>query len=189
MRPLLPLAMRGVIWYQGEDDGRNPHYEEDLKHLIEGWREKWGRDFPFYMAQIQPTTYAGGMLGVWEAQQQIVHTVPNTALAVSNDIYDGTNNSQFKERIDPKSEWPIAGGGNPHPTGRPKIAARLADIALVKVYHQPDHLVLGPMYASSKVQGDKIVVRFENAGSRLATRDGKAPDWFEISDGAASAAA
>lgn len=184
LRGIIPFSTRGVIWYQGEDDGRNGNYFADLRNLIESWRALWKRpDLPFYMAQIQPTTYAGGMLGVWEAQVRALNEVPHTGLAVSNDIYDTTNNSGFKERIDPKSGWPIAGGSDPHPTGRPLVAERLADIALVKLHGQPAKPICGPLFESQELQGNKIVIKFKNTGSGLTTRDGKEPDWFEISDG------
>jgi sialate O-acetylesterase len=184
MRGLVPFAFRGVIWYQGEDDGRNPNYGEDLKKLIESWRTLWNRpDLPFYFAQIAQTGYAGGMLGVWEGQVRVMETVPNTGLAVSNDVYDGTTNGGFIERPDKETGWTLAGGGNPHPPGKDRIAKRLANIALVKVYTQPDRPLFGPMYDSHEVRGDKVLVKLKYAGSGLATRDGKEPDWFEISDG------
>jgi len=185
LRGLVPYSVRGVIWYQGEDDGRNPRYAGDLKALIESWRKLWKReDMPFYLAQIAQTTYAGGMLGVWEAQAKVMNSVPQTGLAVSNDVYDGTPNGDFKERLDPATGWPLAGGGNPHPTGRPLVAGRLADIALVKTYGQPERPVFGPMYDSQRVQDGKLTVTFKHVGGGLTTRDGKEPDWFELSDGA-----
>ncbi len=190
MRPLVPFPLRGAIWYQGEDDGRNPDYARDLQSLIESWRGAWRReDLPFYFAQIAQTTYASGMLGVWEGQQQVMRRVPHTGLAVSNDIYDGTTNGSFKERMhtgnarEPALNWPIAGGGNPHPTGKELVARRLAEIALVKTYGQPERVVFGPMIDSHRIADGKIVVTFSHAGGGLATRDGKDPDWFEISDG------
>jgi len=185
LRGMVPFAVRGVVWYQGEDDGRNPRYADDFKGLIESWRKLWGRtDMPFYFAQIAATTYAGGMLGVWEAQQWVTNNVPHTGMAVSNDIYEGTTNGGFKRRDDKALGWPIAGGGNPHPTGKPRIAARLADIALVETYGQPKKVLYGPMYASHEARGGKIVVRFKHAGGGLATDDGQPPNWFELSDGA-----
>ena len=55
---------------------------------------------------------------------------------------------------------------------------------LVKTYRQhPERVVFGPLYESSEVRGEAVLVKFKNSGSGLATRDGKAPDWFEISDG------
>jgi sialate O-acetylesterase len=181
IRPITKFAVRGVIWYQGEDDGRNMKYGEDLTALIAAWREAWNRpELPFYMAQIAPTTYAGGMLHVWQDQVRVVSSLPHTGLAVSNDIYDGTNVPGFAERIEPKSGWPIVGGSNPHPTGRPKIARRLADIALAKTYHKLDREIFGPTYASHSIQGDKIVVKFDHVAAGLKSRDGKSLDWFEI---------
>jgi sialate O-acetylesterase len=59
--PLVPHAFRGVIWYQGENNGgEDDPYLAMKKALINGWRDLWGRgDFPFYYAQIssiqQPT--------------------------------------------------------------------------------------------------------------------------------------
>lgn len=184
LRSIVPLAVRGVVWYQGEDDGRNPDYAKDLTELISHWRKLWNRsDLPFYFAQIAQTGYAGGMLGVWEGQVKVMNTVTHTGLAVSNDIYDGTTNGGFKERPDKETGWLLAGGGNPHPTGKPRVAARLADIALVKTYGQPERVVFGPMYDSHEIKGGKILVKFKYVGSGLTTRDGKSPDWFEISDG------
>ena len=181
---VVPFAVKGVVWYQGEDDGRNRNYAQDLKDLIGAWRKAWNQPaMPFYMVQIAQTTYAGGMLGVWEAQQDVVNQVPHTGLAVSNDIYEGTTNGGFKTRIDGKTGLPIAGGGNPHPTGRPLVAGRLADIALARTYGVGEQVVFGPMYQSHRVDGEKIFVKLQHTGSGLATVDRRPPDWFEISDG------
>ncbi len=184
MRGLVPFTARGVVWYQGEDDGRNRQYAADFSGMIAAWRGLFGReDMPFYFAQIAQTTYASGMLGVWEAQQWVMENVPHTGLAVSNDIYDGTNNGGFKLRTDEKTGLPIAGGSNPHPTGKQKIADRLARIALDQTYGKKQGVIFGPMYDSYQIQGDKILVKFKYTGSGLTTSDEAPPNWFEVSDG------
>lgn len=170
-----PLTIRGAIWYQGENDGRNRKYHEDLEALIGSWRAKWGRkDMHFYMAQIAQTTYAGGMLGVWEAQSWVMDNVPNTGLAPSNDLWG-------KGR--PGTGWPIAGGGNPHPPNKHVMAKRLADIALARAYGALNREVFGPMYGSHEITGAKVRVKFRHIGGGLTTDDGEAPNWFEVSDG------
>ena len=103
MRGIVPVSTRGVVWYQGEDDGRNKKYGEDFSTMIQTWRTLLGReDLPFYFAQIAQTTYASGMLNVWEGQQWVMNNVPHTAMAASNDIYVGTKNGGFIERLDKK---------------------------------------------------------------------------------------
>ena len=76
------------------------------------------------------------MLGIWEAQQKVMHTVKNTGLAVSNDIYDGTGvgYAPKPDKLDKETNWPIAGGSNPHPPNKQLVANRLANIALKNVY-------------------------------------------------------
>jgi hypothetical protein len=91
MRGTVPMTVRGVMWYQGEDDGRSNKYAEDFTAMIAAWRRLYrDPDLPFYFAQIAQTTYAGGMLRVWKARQHLMNTVLHTGMAVSNDIYDGT---------------------------------------------------------------------------------------------------
>ncbi len=59
MHPLVPFAIRGAIWYQGEsnlNDGML--YFEKMKALIQGWRSVWNEgDFPFYYVQLAPFHY------------------------------------------------------------------------------------------------------------------------------------
>jgi sialate O-acetylesterase len=184
LKAIVPFTIRGVVWYQGEDDGRNTKYAEDFARLIASWRELWDRPkLPFYYAQIAATTYASGMLRVWEAQQWVMANVPHTGMAVSNDIYEGTTNGGFKLRTDAKTGLPIAGGSNPHPTGKDRIAERLAAIALVETYGRPKQVLYGPMYSSHEIQGDKVLVHFQHVGSGLKTSDGQAPNWFELAGG------
>jgi len=190
LRPIVPLTIRGAIWYQGEDDGRNSKYADDLAALIASWRGLWKRpDLPFYFVQIGQTTYASGMLGVYEAQVKVMHTVPNTGLAVSNDIYDDPNNPKAirtyepKDPADPAAGLPIAGNSNPHPPNKHLVARRMANIALVKAYGRPDRPLFGPMYDSHKIEGGKVLVKFKCACDGLKAADGNALNWFELSDG------
>ncbi len=124
------------------------------------------------------------MLRVWESQQWVMEHVPHAALAVSNDIYDGTKNGGFKQRIDAKTGLPIAGGSNPHPSGKARIAKRLARIALAQTYGKDQGVIFGPMYDSHEISGNKIRVKLKHVGSGLKTNDDSPPNWFEISDGA-----
>lgn len=184
MRGTVPFTVRGVVWYQGEDDGRNKAYGVDLANMIAAWRELYRHPaLPFYFAQIAQTTYASGMLNVWEGQQFVMNTVAHTGMASSNDIYTDTRNGGFKQRADKSSGLPIAGGGNPHPTGKDRVAERLARIALDQAYGRKQGIIYGPMYEGSETAGHTIRVTFKHTGSGLKTLDGEAPNWFEVSDG------
>ncbi|TAL05697.1 MAG: hypothetical protein EPO07_03175, partial [Verrucomicrobia bacterium] len=86
--PLLPYAMRGVIWYQGEANvGRERQYRTLFPSMIADWRRAWGRgDFPFLFVQIAP--YRGMTPEIREAQLlSWLHTT-NTAMAVTIDCGD-----------------------------------------------------------------------------------------------------
>ena len=54
LEPIMPFAIRGVIWYQGETNaGRAYQYREMFPLMIKSWREDWGEgDFPFYWVQL-----------------------------------------------------------------------------------------------------------------------------------------
>lgn len=188
-----PLSVRGVVWYQGENNGRDWDYDKELTAMIRSWRNVFQQpDMPFYMAQIAQTTYASGMVRVWECQAKVAKEVPNVYLGMSVNLYDGDGGGRNAVRKDegkpdkPGTGWPIVGGSNPHPPNKHIVANRLADIALVKTYGKDlGREVLAPRYASHRTEGNKLIITFDHIGEGLKTDDGNAPNWFEISDGTA----
>jgi len=192
IRGLGPMSVRGVVWYQGENNGRDWDYDKELSAMIRAWRDLFEQpDMPFYLAQIAQTTYASGMLRVWECQAKVADEDANVYYGVSVNLYDALDKDhryaprqhEGSER-DPGTGWPIAGGSNPHPPNKHIVANRLADLALVHTYDAKlDREVHAPRCVSHKTEGDKLIVKFEHVGDGLKTDDGRAPNWFEISDG------
>ena len=157
---LLPFAIRGAIWYQGEANHREGMaYLHKMKALVGGWRSVWKQgDFPFYYVQLAPYGgYTKGCLPVfWEAQTAAM-AIPNTGMAVINDV------------------------GNPkniHPRNKQVVGARLALWALAKTYGK-DIVYTGPLYKSMTVEGKGIRIAFDHA-TGLKSRDGKPLTFFEI---------
>ncbi len=166
IHPLVPFGMRGVIWYQGEANlGDGMRYAERMKALVGGWRTLWNEgDFPFYFVQIAPFNYGGNAereAEIWEAQSVAANTIPNTGMAVINDV----GNLQ-----------------NIHPKDKQAVGHRLALLALAKTYGQKDLVCSGPTFQALKIEGDTLRVRFNNVGGGLRSRDGQPLTWFEIID-------
>jgi sialate O-acetylesterase len=176
-----PFTIRGVIYYQGENDASNPKYADDLQTLLAAWREKFAQpDLPFYMTQLAQTTFGGGPLRVTAVQQWLLANVPHTGLAGSNDLFEGGKSDPTKTRLDAATGFPIIGGGDPHPPNKHLVAARLARLALAETYGKRDGEECGPMVVSSEARGDKMFVKFNHFGKGLKTDDGQAPNWFQI---------
>jgi sialate O-acetylesterase len=179
VRPVTPLSVRGVIWFQGESDADNPEFAKQLREMITIWRKAFDDpDMHFYMVQLSPSSFRGGMLGAWEAQRKVAAALPNCGIAVTNDIYLDKLRSS-----DPETAWPLQGHENPHPPNHDIIARRLANICLQKVYAKTTKESCGPMYRSHEIKGDKVIVTFDNAGAGLKSAAGEALNWFEVSDG------
>ena len=167
VEPLIPYAIRGAIWYQGETNhGDGMRYTEKTKALVGGWRQLWGQgDFPFYFVQIAPYTYGNedpGLLPTfWEAQAACVVQVPNTGMAVIHDIGNYTDI---------------------HPRNKLGVGQRLAALALKGTYGRADVVANGPTFKSLAQEGAKLRVQFDNVGGGLVSRDGKPLTWFEVID-------
>jgi sialate O-acetylesterase len=162
--PLVPFAIRGALWYQGESNcGDGMRYLDKMRALIGGWRHVWRQgDFPFYFVQITPNNYGGALPLLLEAQDASM-SIANTGMAASTDTCDARDNF---------------GGG--HPRNKQEIGRRLALWALAKDYGQRDLVYCGPRYKSVKAEGGKLRISFDCVGGGLATRDNKDPDFFEI---------
>ena len=167
IHPLAPFAIRGAIWYQGESNmGDGMRYADRMKALVSGWRKVWGQgEFPFYFVQIAPYYYADRKPEtepeIWEAQTAAAREIPNAGMAVINDVGD------LKDI---------------HPQDKPTVGKRLALLALAKTYGKNDLTCSGPVFKAIKAEGNQLRVQFDHTDGGLTTRDGKAPDWFEIID-------
>lgn len=167
IHPLVPFAIRGALWYQGESNmGEGMLYHEKMKALISGWRKVWGQDgkedsFPFYFVQLAPFRgYGGGALpALWEAQTATL-AIPNTGMSVITDI---TGNV-----------------GDIHPRNKQDVGLRLALWALARTYHRPGIVYSGPLYQSMKIEGNKVRLYFAHTGSGLKSRDGRPLTEFMI---------
>jgi len=178
VNPVIPYAIRGTIWYQGESNaGHNTlRYETNFSTMIHAWRDHWGQgDFPFYFAQLanyqgrsradfrppvaEPVEYDG-----WPSicdQQRRTLRLKNTGMAVLSDI------------------------GEPHdvhPHNKMDVGKRLALWALKHDYPSTglraggkagDIVCSGPLYQRHTIKGDQVIIQFDHAGSGLMS--GKKP--------------
>ncbi|MCX7047101.1 MAG: 9-O-acetylesterase, partial [Candidatus Sumerlaeota bacterium] len=163
--PIVPLAVRGAIWYQGESNHNEKDYKEKTEALVGGWRKVFGQDdLTFLYVQIAPYLYGSEASWIvpefWE-QQTAALAIPNTGMVVTTDIGD------VKDI---------------HPKNKQEVGRRLALLALAKTYGKKDIVCSGPSYKSLVIEGNKIRLTFDNVGGGLAARGGKPLDWFEVID-------
>ena len=156
--PLVPYAIRGSIWYQGEANvGRAFQYRTLFPAMIKDWRENWGQgDFPFLLVQLapyqkivdEPTDSA--LAELREAQLMATHVLPKVGMAVITDV--GEEND-----IHPKKKEPVGG--------------RLAVAARAIVYGE-DVVGSGPEYIGNSVKENRVTLRFKNVGKGLVAKGG-----------------
>jgi sialate O-acetylesterase len=148
--PLVPYAMRGVIWYQGENNvGREKQYRTLFPALIADWRRAWGEgDFPFLFVQIAP--HKDMTPEIREAQMLTCLHTANTAMAVTIDCGDANDI---------------------HPAYKQPVGARLALAARALAYGESIEYS-GPVFASLQIAGGHVVLRFTHLGGGLVAKDG-----------------
>jgi sialate O-acetylesterase len=161
--PLVPFAIRGAIWYQGESNaGRAYQYRTLFPVMIRDWRKAWGSVFPFYFVQLANwhTNKAQPDESDWaelrEAQTMTLRE-PQTGMAVTIDIGDENDI---------------------HPRNKLDVGRRLAAWALADTYGQKV-TVSGPLFDAYTIRGNEIRIRFKY-GTGLKTIDGGAVKGFAI---------
>jgi len=166
LEPVMPYAIRGAIWYQGESNaGRAYQYRDMFPLMIKTWREDWKEgDFPFYWVQLadfmaeKPEPGDSSWAELREAQTMTQDKLPNAGEAVIIDLGEASDI---------------------HPKQKLEVGRRLARLALARDYGQKvDHQ--SPRYESMETQGDKIVLKFKDVGGGLRAVDDAALHGFAV---------
>lgn len=156
LHPVIPFAVKGVIWYQGEANASRAYqYRKTFPLLIESWRKEWKDDFPFLFVQLssfgsQQSSNEGSDWAELREAQTMTLSLPNTGMAVSTDI---------------------GNAGDIHPRNKLDVGKRLAATALNNVYGMNDILPSGPMYKSSSFNNGKAYISFDYVGKGLMVKD------------------
>ncbi|MDQ8194803.1 sialate O-acetylesterase [Coraliomargarita sp. SDUM461004] len=153
IHPLLSYRIKGVIWYQGENDAKNAdNYRFAFPLMIREWRKAWNQpDLAFYWCQIpnygskKDDPAAESNWAEIRAAQSIALDLPNTGQAILLDAGEA---------------------GDIHPSDKRIPGARLAAIALAKSYGQ-DRVYSGPQFKSMAIEGARVRVTFSHTGSGL----------------------
>jgi sialate O-acetylesterase len=161
--PLVPFAIRGVIWYQGESNaGRAYQYRTLFPTMIRDWRSAWGSDFPFYFVQLanwhanKAEPDESDWAELREAQLMTLRE-PQTGMAVTIDIGDENDI---------------------HPRNKLDVGRRLAAWALAGSYNQKV-IPSGPLLDRYTVKDNEVRIRFKHAEG-FKTSDGGALKGFAI---------
>ncbi len=163
IHPIVPYAISGAIWYQGESNaGRAYQYRTAFPLMITDWRKQWNQgDFPFYFCQLanfmakKPEPGDSNWAELREAQSMTLK-LPNTGQAVLIDIGESTDI---------------------HPRNKKDVGDRLALIALAKDYGKSIPYS-GPVYDSMKVEKNKAILTFKHTDGGLSAKP--LPATFDV---------
>ena len=164
--PLLPYAIRGVVWYQGENNEDNGYeYRRLFPALIANWRTKFNQgDFPFIYQQlvnfrpIKTEPAESKWAELREAQLLNLQKTANTAMAVGIDAGEA---------------------GDIHPVDKRIVAYRLSLAARKLSYHETSLTSSGPIYKGMNISNNRIIISFANEKDTLIAKNG-ALKYFAI---------
>ncbi len=155
LHPLIPYAIRGAAWYQGESNVGKSDYARHLQILVRDWRERWGQgDFPFYLNQLpgygaRKTEPSESAWAECREMQAAVLGLPNTGLANLIDTCED---------------------GDLHPLNKRDAGHRLALVALANTYGFRDLAWSGPVLEGAELRGDRVFLNFAHAEKGLVAK-------------------
>eukprot|EP01137_Pigoraptor_chileana_P022099 Opistho-2@86628 len=159
IQPLLPFAIKGVIWYQGESNATHPEIHTPLfETLVKNWRNAWGQgDFPFYTVQLPAIANRSAWPAFRASQEELSKRIVNSGMVVTIDTGDSLD---------------------VHPTDKKTVGERLGLLALAKTYHQKN-AYSGPVLRTYEQKGQEVHLYFDHV-QELKTKDGQVPKSFVL---------
>ena len=164
--PLINYSCKGFVWYQGEaNTTRAEEYAKLQPALINDWRNKWNEpNAPFLYVQLpgfMDMNYLPSE-SQWAELREVQLkslSVKNTGMVVAIDL----------------GEW-----NDIHPDRKKDVGDRLALLAEDIAYNEKNIVSSGPIYQSSVINDNKIIISFTNIGTGLTTNDGEELNYFSI---------
>ena len=182
IRPIIPYAIRGVLWDQGESRTQINGVGQFtvMGALIRGWRTEWGQDFPFLYVQ-KPS--GGGC--AWDKKDNpVTHLASDFTSKPPKLIRPG--DGPYREihiRIMQHANTFMATssdlGSGVHPINKSGYGLRACRVALGAAYGK-DVEIYGPIYDSHKVEGASIRITYKHVGKGLAFKGGDKLTGFQI---------
>ncbi len=167
LQPLAPYRLRGVIWYQGEQNRNEAYrYRKLFPAMIGEWRRLFENErLPFLFVQLANTrppvdSPAESAWAELREVQDLTQQVPHTAMVTAIDVGDTV-------------------GGDIHPSDKQSVGHRLARAALATVYGR-EVAYRGPRYRSMQIEDEAVRVMFGDAPGGLRTADAKPPRGFAL---------
>lgn len=147
--PLVPYTLRGFLWYQGENNAKDPRgYGELIQTLVQSWRKIWGDELPFYYVELanfkpaQKEPAEAGLALIREQQAEVLRQ-PRTGAATAIDVGDATNI---------------------HPKDKATVGRRSARMALNDVYNQKQQgPSRSPRFKSFSIEAGSVRLTFTDA--------------------------
>ena len=165
-----PYAIRGFIWYQGEDDdfrGWAGFYDESMITMIRSWRALWNAPLPFLQVELAPFEGIGATAAkrydlMRENMRKAADALPDVHNVCIMDAGDEINIHVRKKR---------------------PVGERLALLARRYVYGETDLLADSPRARELTREGNLLRVRFSDAGDGMALRGDIGPLLRVFADG------
>ena len=164
IRPLIPFAIRGAIWYQGESNAETPARVRQHGYLfpllVNQWRARWGQgDFPFLYVQL-PALDRPAWPRFRDGQRRMLSQLNNVGMAITIDTGHPSN---------------------VHPALKKPVGERLANWALGTTYQSKLHATYsGPLLDVAQHEGDSVIVSFKHVGDGLKSSDDEPLRHFEV---------
>ena len=152
--PLIPYALRGILWYQGEantNSSRGALYQNQLPLLVTDWRKCWGEELPFAWVQLPNFNRPGeGWSLVREGMLKSLR-LPKSGMAITVDIGEATDI---------------------HPKNKQEVGRRLSLWALGAVYGVKVPAISGPLPSGHEIKNNTIIITFKHTNGGLVAKDG-----------------
>jgi sialate O-acetylesterase len=184
IEPVVGYRIRGVLWDQGEAGSGVLGVDQYtmMSELIRGWREAWGHgEFPFLFVQ-KPS---GGGCAYTNDDPITRNGDPFIAELPSVRQIGSTGDQRYlyvRLMLENRNAWMVTAsdlGSGVHPTNKWGYGNRAAQVALGQVY-QTGVQAYGPTYRSHRIDGNKVVVEFDQTGKGLTVAHGDHLQGFAI---------